>query len=1400
MALLGSVDIPFTKSTQIANGAQQTATQAADTAGQAQATAQTASQTATQAANTAENAAQAAQIAITTANGKNKAYYGAATPTSPQSGDIWFVEDSSGNVTAIKHYDGAQWVTDVDNAELAQQISAAQAAADNAAAVGQEAQQAANTAQQAATQAKTDAANAVTQANNAVDKANDATANAQSAIDKAQEGFDAAQDALSKAGNATDIANTAKQVASDAATAADTAKANAQTAMDSAKDAIDKANAANANANTREKSIVKSNAAPSNPATDQLWVDTSKTPQIMRRWNGTAWVDLSPTQAGQIGAVSTTTYTTDITNINNTLSQKASATTVNTLTGRVDKAETAISQNASDIALKADKNVVDTLKNTVDSHSTLISQNADAIALKASQSTVDALTGRVSTAEATLKTQADQISARITKTDADAKYATQASLTATANSLTSNISAVQTNLDNLQIGGRNLAPFDKWQVWGGAPIPKGSNTITLTSDGTNYYGIYHYEDSKYEPSTDYVLTFKASLISGSISRMGGHSGMFADSSSITKVYVDGNLVSGALWSSGVPISLSVGVTHTFEVHLRTKGDYSGETKGMFIQPNRGNFGSTYSVKFWDLQIEKGNKATDWTPAPEDMATVAQFNTLSQTLDSTVSRIGNAEGNISALQQTANSFATRISNAEGNISTLTQTAQGLQTQVSDKVSNSQFTQLAEVVDTKVTSSQVNSLIASDKTIKDTRDTNEKPSYYFANYPRQTVKEFKQNSTMGITTDGTFGVLETNVPWKEGSGGQIKQTLYTDIATYERRGNNSNDTWSAWKKVADTDYVSAQITVTKDSITQTITDTKNNLQSQIAALSDNINLRVSKNDVVNQINVSTEGILIDGKKVHITGQTTIDNAVIKDAMIASMTANKLTAGTIDANVITVKNINASNITTGTLNAARIAAGSIDASKLSVSSLSAISANLGTVTTGTLNGVQINGSNFYQSANDVQTWIDGNGFHQQYNGGQLDTWINSDGINVFSWNNLKFGIDNNGNITANNATINNGIFSGTLSGATGTFKGQMTAGSINIGSNFSVDSNGNLVANNAKLNGNMDLNGTFNIPTTLTGDDGGAGLHGRYQYTESLSSYNPKVLDGEWFLNSSSLGFRTKATVQTTNTTYFSTSYYGATMMKLRAYVNSSNGQYDGTYTNLNNRVDIMPSQITMGQYQPSGSPYWPDEIKINANGTIYASKSIQSGNVYFNGANSIKNDSTILYLEGKGGIQSNNILINGAHAIKSLDGGEIYLNNSGTGYVDLTVKTLHQASRWELKENFETMDPEIALKNIINTDVVRYNFKGESEIHVGLVIDDRDIPEYRACSDFITPDRQAKKDETIVGELMLATKALNAYTNDHKERLSILEEQNKNLILKVANLELELANIKQKLGVA
>ncbi|MDN6599365.1 MAG: alanine-zipper protein [Tetragenococcus koreensis] len=78
------------------------------------------------------------------------------------------------------------------------------------------------------------------------------------------------------------------------------------------------------------------------------------------------------------------------------------------------------------------------------------------------------------------------------------------------------------------------------------------------------------------------------------------------------------------------------------------------------------------------------------------------------------------------------------------------------------------------------------------------------------------------------------------------------------------------------------------------------------SQISSLGDNLNLRVEKDDIINQINISDESILIDSGKTHITGKTTIDEGVIstahiKDAAITSAKIKSITAGKIEAGTV-------------------------------------------------------------------------------------------------------------------------------------------------------------------------------------------------------------------------------------------------------------------------------------------------------------------------------------------------------------------------------------------------------------------------------------------------------------------------------------------------------------------
>ena len=74
--------------------------------------------------------------------------------------------------------------------------------------------------------------------------------------------------------------------------------------------------------------------------------------------------------------------------------------------------------------------------------------------------------------------------------------------------------------------------------------------------------------------------------------------------------------------------------------------------------------------------------------------------------------------------------------------------------------------------------------------------------------------------------------------------------------------------------------------------------------------------SNGDVLNSINLLANGTnRIDGSLTHITGQTVIDNAVIEDGMIANVSANKVTAGTIDAREVNLINLNAKSVTSGT-----------------------------------------------------------------------------------------------------------------------------------------------------------------------------------------------------------------------------------------------------------------------------------------------------------------------------------------------------------------------------------------------------------------------------------------------------------------------------------------------------
>lgn len=140
----------------------------------------------------------------------------------------------------------------------------------------------------------------------------------------------------------------------------------------------------------------------------------------------------------------------------------------------------------------------------------------------------------------------------------------------------------------------------------------------------------------------------------------------------------------------------------------------------------------------------------------------------------------------------------------------------------------------------------------------------------------------------TVDGRFATLQSQ------KANQVDlQTVRETANLYERIiGSTETGIKDKVARMVMTD--SLFLTEVKDKISGTAT--------QVSQLNNSYAIKnlTSAGTVLNQINLLANGTnRIDGRLTHITGQTLIDNGVIKNAMIGSLDAGKLTAGYISSN---------------------------------------------------------------------------------------------------------------------------------------------------------------------------------------------------------------------------------------------------------------------------------------------------------------------------------------------------------------------------------------------------------------------------------------------------------------------------------------------------------------------
>lgn len=99
------------------------------------------------------------------------------------------------------------------------------------------------------------------------------------------------------------------------------------------------------------------------------------------------------------------------------------------------------------------------------------------------------------------------------------------------------------------------------------------------------------------------------------------------------------------------------------------------------------------------------------------------------------------------------------------------------------------------------------------------------------------------------------------------------------------------------------------------------------------------QVVNGHVVAAINMSSDGsVKIDGKSLHITADTKIENAVIKSAMIDSIDASKIKTGELNADKVKIINLTADKIASGTLNGMTITGSTFNGGKFVSSSYNA------------------------------------------------------------------------------------------------------------------------------------------------------------------------------------------------------------------------------------------------------------------------------------------------------------------------------------------------------------------------------------------------------------------------------------------------------------------------------
>ena len=553
-----------------------------------------------------------------------------------------------------------------------------------------------------------------------------------------------------------------------------------------------------------------------------LWIDTTGNNNTPKRWLTNAWVAvndkiatdaLTAANAANVAiatkadASALSSLDSKVTSINGTVtSQGVSITNLNT---RLSSAEGALTTKANSSAVSALDTKVTQQGNTITSQGTDITKlKADlaltntAVSTKASSEALQSLDNRVVSIDGKVTTNASSITALNGKmTTVENGLATKANGSA--------LSALTTRVSNAE----------------GELSSQSSKVTKLEADvgNTSTYIISTSRNGGYREGGLPWGLYNATLTKLAVFSRGFNLAVWANDGSYSSVQRFDTYDSTANIASLATALLALPVNTYFTLvgadNIGTASALQGNVElKNFIIANGGSasYYSTWggnNLPIFTSMVGTGtgtgiqhsfnsNVTDDWIKYPISLISgipegFAGVQPIDESKFATASAISILDSKVTNIDGVVTGHSTQLSNLTASIAGKANTSAlnslTARVKAEEGKSSSQATSI-----TNLNSSVDNALKA--VTVSDTRSTNQPPSWYWSNYTRRVVNEFKTQTVIGV--DGFFGGtycnLETKVYYSDPSGGDIIQTATSSVdpSLYVQRRSSGTAAWTAW----------------------------------------------------------------------------------------------------------------------------------------------------------------------------------------------------------------------------------------------------------------------------------------------------------------------------------------------------------------------------------------------------------------------------------------------------------------------------------------------------------------------------------------------------------------------------------------------------------------------------